>query len=107
MLDDDAVDEASVGKCAVDVEMKLDERCAVKLHAGPGQIRRAIRTPKGLQAVQEPENRFIFDQDLFAAGKTRLPDVMGTLEELHEHADRLFSEAITDVLHDAMEAVEI
>ena len=107
VLDDDAVDEASVGKCAVDVEMKLDERCAVKLHAGPGQIRRAIRTPKGLQAVQEPENRFNFDQDLFAAGKTRLPDVMGTLEELHEHADRLFSEAITDVLHDAMEAVEV
>lgn len=107
VLDDDGVDEGSVRKCAVEVEMQLDERSRVKLHAGPGQIRRAIRTPQGVQTVQEQDSRFIFDQDLFSAGKLRLPEVMETLDRLHGYADRLFSEAITDVLHDAMEAVEI
>ncbi len=105
VLDDDDVAEASVSKCSVDIEMKLDHGCAVKLHAGPGFIKRAIRTPKGIQQVQEPKPRFIFDQDLFSAGNIPLKDAAGVLDAVHEHADRIFSEAITDVLHNAMEPV--
>ena len=107
VLDDDAVDESSVAKCAVDVEQKLDGRCSMKLHAGPGTIRRAMRTDKGLQTVQEPETRFILDLDLYAGGKIPLADVAGTLEDLHSHADRVFSDAITDTLHNAMSPVEL
>ena len=107
VLDDDAVDEADVVKCAVDVEQKLDERCNLKLHAGPGTIRRAVRTDKGLQTVQEPETRFILDLDLYSGGKIELSDVAETLERLHAHADRVFSDAITDTLHDAMSPVEL
>ena len=105
VLDDDDIDEASVLKCGTDVELRLDSGCAVKLHAGPGFVKRAIRTPKGLQQVQEPKPRFIFDQDLYCAGNLNLQDVPSTLGTLHDHADRLFSEAITDVLHQAMEPV--
>ena len=105
VLDDDGIDEASVSKCATEVERKLDERCNLKLHAGPGLINRTVRTANGVQTIREPETRFIFDQDLYAAGNIKLPAVMDTLEELHDHADRIFSDAITDVLHDAMEPV--
>lgn len=105
VLDDDGVDEASVTKCGTDVEMKLGGNCAVKLHAGPGFVKRAIRTPQGIQQVQEPRPRFIFDQDLYCAGNLRLRDAAGVLGTLHDHAELLFSEAITDVLHDAMEPV--
>ncbi len=105
VLDSDDVDEASVTKCSVDLEMKLDRKNSVKLHAGPGFVKRAIRTPKGIQQVQEPKSRFIFDQDLFSAGNIPLKDAAAALDALHVHADRLFSEAITDVLHNAMEPV--
>ena len=107
VLDDDSVDESKVTKCAVDLEMRLDERAALKLHAGPGSVKRTLRTPEGLKTVQEKETRFIFDQDLFVQSKVKLPEVTETLEALHGHADRIFSDAITDALHDAMEAVEV
>lgn len=107
VLDDDEVDEASVSKCSIDVEMKLDGGCSAKVHAGPGFIKRAIRTPKGIQQLQEPKPRFIFDQDLFSAGSIKLQDAVGVLDALHGQADRLFAEAITDALHNAMEPVVV
>lgn len=107
VLDSDGVDETRVTKCSVDVEMQLDEHAAAKIHAGPGYIKRAIRTPNGVQTVQEPTPRFIFDQDLFSAVNIKLPATMETLERLHSHADRLFSDAVTDTLHDAMSPVEL
>ena len=107
VLDDDDVDEKNVSKCAIELEMRLDGRAALKLHAGPGSVKRTLRTPEGLKTLQEKETRFIFDQDLFVQGKVKLPEVTETLEALHGHADRIFSDAITDVLHDAMEAVEL
>ena len=84
MLDSDDVDEASVTKCSVDVERKLDETAHLKLHAGPGVIRRQIRTPGGVQTIQEKETRFILDLDLFASGNIRLPATMDTLQSLHD-----------------------
>ena len=105
VLDDDEVNEADVVKCAVDIERRLDARCALKVHAGPGNIRRQMRRGNEVQTVQEPETRFIFDQDLYAGGKIQLGEAAEVLEKLHGHADRVFSDAITDVLHDAMEPV--
>ena len=107
VLDSDDVDEASVTKCSVDVERKLDETAHLKLHAGPGVIRRQIRTPGGVQTIQEKETRFILDLDLFASGNIRLPATMDTLQSLHDHADAVFSDAITDTLHNAMGPVEL
>lgn len=107
VLDDDGVDESQVNQCSVDVQMRLDERAQLKLHAGPGRLSRTVKTPEGLRNIQDPEVHFIFDQDLYAGGNIKLPGVMETLSSLHRHADRLFSEAITDVLHTAMEPVEV
>ena len=107
VLDDDSIDEASVAKCSVDLLLRLDERAGLKLHAGPGRVNRAVQTPNGLQNVQDPEVRFILDQDLYTNGQTQLPAVMDDLSALHAHADRVFSEAITDLLHEAMSPVEV
>lgn len=107
VLDDGDIDEASVSRCTVDVERRLDERCKLRVHAGPGNVQRTIRTEGGVQTMNEPEPRFILDLDVFAAGQLRLETAAETLEQLHGHADRLFSEAITDTLHEALEPVEI
>jgi len=106
VLDCDEVEEASVTKCSIDIERKLDTQANLKLHAGPGIIQRAVRTANGVQTVPEQEQRYIFDQDLYAAGNIKLPATMDTLEVLHEHADTVFSDAITDILHNAMCPVE-
>lgn len=103
VLDEDEVDEQSVTKCSIDVERKLDAQTGLKLHAGPGLVQRNIRVGNKIQQVQEKDVRFIFDQDLFSTGKVKIPVVAETLEHLHEHADSTFSDAITTVLHDAME----
>lgn len=103
ILDEDEVDEASVTKCSVDIERKLDERASLKLHAGPGLVQRNIRNGNQIQQVQEKEVRFIFDQDLYSPVKVKPAAVVETLTVLHSHADSVFSDAITTVLHDAME----
>lgn len=108
VLDDDEIEEESVAKCSVDVERKLDAACGIKIHAGPGSIRRTVRTGSGVQTIQEPESRFILDLDVFStAGSIQLQDAAKTLEQLHDHADRVFSDAITNVLHEAMDPVEL
>ena len=60
-----------------------------------------------MQTIQEPETRFILDIDVYANGNTALGAAAETLEQLHGHADRAFSDAITDTLHNAMEPVTV
>lgn len=103
ILDEDGVAEESVTKCSVDVERRLDEHANLKLHAGPGFVQRNIRVGNKIQQVQEKTVRFIFDQDVFSSGKVKIAAVAETLDALHDHADSVFSDAITTVLHDAME----
>ena len=86
-----------------DVERKLDALAALKLHAGPGFVQRNIRSGNQVQQVQEKEVRFIFDQDVYSTGKVKVAAVAETLNALHAHSDSVFSDAITTVLHDAME----
>ncbi len=105
VLDEDEIDEASVTKCSIDVERRLDARAALKLHAGPGFVQRNIRNGNQIRQMQEKEIRFIFDEDVYSAAKVKVAAVAETLEALHDHADSIFSDAITTVLHDAMEPV--
>ena len=103
VLDEDEIDESSVIKCSIDIERRLDAHSAVKLHAGPGFVQRNIRNGNRVQQVQEKEVRFIFDQDVYSTGKVKVAAVAETLNALHAHSDSVFSDAITTVLHDAME----
>lgn len=94
-LAEEDVTEASASRCSVDAELAIRGGCRVKLHAGPGLVRRGNREDK--------EVKFIFDQDLYMPGQLPLNLVAGALQTLHTQADSIFRGAITDKLHEAMD----
>lgn len=98
-LADEDVNEGQSGRCTVEVELGLKAGCRLKLHAGPGMVKR------GGQADQEL--KFIFDQDLFLPGKVPVNMTTGALNTLHSQAFSIFRGAITDTLHDAMAPTSI
>lgn len=95
VLGEPDVDETTVTKNSLDVEMSLSGDCRMKLHAGPGMLKR------GPQETQK-ETRFILDGDFSAVGNLTGDQVPSRLETLHSWAVRLFQGAITRELHDAM-----
>ena len=93
-LGEEDVAEPSAIRCSVDAELNLRGGCKVKLHAGPGLTKQ--------NGKQDPEIKFIFDQDLYMNGKVPVNVSVGALETLHRHADSVFRGAITPTLHKAM-----
>ena len=94
-LGEEDVAENAVTRSSVDAELSLRAGCKVKIHAGPGLVKR------GGQADQEV--KFIFDQDLFMAGNIPVNASVGALQTLHAQAFPIFRGAITEKLHDALE----
>lgn len=94
-LMEEDVQESAVSRCSVDVEMAIRGGCRVKLHAGPGLVKR--------NGQQDKEVKFIFDQDLYMPGQVPVNLSAGALQTLHSQADSIFRGAITNLLHDAME----
>lgn len=94
LLGDNEVTETAATRSTVDAEMAIRGGCRVKIHAGPGLVKRG--------GTEDKEVRFIFDQDLFMPGKVAINLSAGALETLHSQADAIFRGAITDCLHDAM-----
>jgi len=94
-LAEEDVMEASASRCTLDLEMAIQGGCRIKLHAGPGRIKKA--------GVDDPETKFVFDQDLFMPGQVPVNLSAGALQTLHSQAYRIFRGAITDTLHAAME----
>lgn len=99
ILSEEDVAEAAASRCSVDVEMAIRGGCKAKIHAGPGLVKK--------NGVQDPEVKFIFDQDLFLPGKLPVNLSAGALQTLHGQAFSIFRGAITDTLHDAMEPEQI
>ncbi len=93
------VNEAATTRCSVDLEMALRGGCRAKIHAGPGFVKR--------NGQQDPEVKFIFDQDLYMSGNVPVNLSAGALQTLHAQAFGLFRGAVTDILHEAMEPVDI
>lgn len=98
-LADQDVTEVSTSRCTVDLETALRGGCRVKLHAGPGFVRKFGRDDK--------EVKFIFDQDLFMPGQVPVNLSAGALQTLHSQAWSIFRGAISDTLHDAMEPEDL
>ena len=94
-LAEEDVNEAASSRCTVDAEIALRGGCRVKLHAGPGLVKRGQQ--------QDKEVKFIFDQDLFLPGQLQLNLAVGALHTLHHQADSIFRGAITERLHEAMQ----
>ena len=99
LLSDEEILDSAASRNTVDAELAIRGGCRLKLHAGPGLVKRG--------AVDEKEVHFIFDQDLFMPGKVAVNHAAGALETLHRQADSIFRDAITDTLHDAMEPQNI
>lgn len=95
VLASEDVQEQSTSCCTLDADIALRGGCRVKLHAGPGMIRRGTQ--------QDPELKFILDQDLYMPGKLAVNLSAGALQTLHAQAWPLFRGVITDALHDSME----
>lgn len=90
----DGISEPSVTRCSVDTELGIRGGCRVKLHAGPGLVKR--------NGQQDKEVKFIFDQDLYMPGQVPVNLSAGALQTLHSQAFAIFRGAITDTLHDAL-----
>ena len=75
--------------------MNLPGGCRLKLHCGPGMVKR--------NNVEDKEIKFILDNDIFMLGKVEMKHTTAALTTVHTHADRAFRGAITRELHDAME----
>lgn len=98
-ISEEDVNETSVTRCSVDTEMTIRGGCRVKLHAGPGLVKRGTQ--------QDKEVKFIFDQDLYMPGQIPVSLSAGALQTLHSQAFSIFRGAITDTLHLAMEPERI
>lgn len=98
VLAEEDVPEAAVSKNAADVEMALPHGCQLKLHAGPGHLRRNNQTEK--------QTRFILDLDLSMTGQMTGVQIAGALSTLHNNSTSVFRGAILPRLHEAMEPVE-
>lgn len=99
LLSDEEIAETQTTRCSVDAEAAIRGGCRVKLHAGPGMIRK--------NGKPDPEVKFIFDLDLFMVGNLPVNLSASTLETLHSQAFPIFRDAITDTLHDAMDPQSI
>ena len=95
ILDDEDIIETNVGRCSVDVELNIRGGCKAKIHAGPGMVNR--------NGKQDPEVKFVFDQDLYMPGNVPVNLSAGALQTLHGQAFPIFRDAITQRLHEAME----
>jgi len=98
-LSQDDVVPSAVTHCGVDTQLNLKSGCRVKIHAGPGLVKR--------NGQSDPEPKFIFDMDLFMPGQVPVNHSAGALQTLHSQAFPIFRGAITDTLHDAMEPITI
>lgn len=99
LLDEDDVPEHTVGRCNMDAELAIGGGCRVKIHAGPGLIKK--------NGKADNEVRFIFDQDLFMAGNVPVNHSAAALETLHSQAYSILRGAITDTLFDALEPTSL
>lgn len=95
-LAEEDVDEQTVQKSAVEMELSLSGSCHARVHAEPVRL----KSPK--TGEPEGEQKFILDIDLSMRGSLSAQLAAGALETLHGHSTGVFRGAITDALHDAM-----
>lgn len=94
LLAEEDVANTNVSRCSLDAEVSIRGGCKVKIHAGPGLVKK--------NGQGDNEIKFILDQDLFMPGQIPVNMSAGALQTLHSQAWSIFRGAITDTLHDAM-----
>lgn len=99
LMAEETLRETAFSRCTQDAELALPGGCRLKLHTGPGLIRRGSDTP-------DQEIRYILDIDVSMSGNLPMNAAAGAMSTLHVHAWSVFRDVITDALHEAMEPKE-
>lgn len=99
LMSDDTMDETKFTCCSCDVDTAIYNGCRVKIHAGPGRVRR--------NGVDDGEIKFIFDLDLYMMCNIPVNHAAGALETIHAQSFPIFRGAITETLHNAMEPTPV
>lgn len=99
LLAEEDVSDSTVPRNSIDAEVNIRAGCKVKIHAGPGLVRK--------NGKADSEVKFIFDQDLYMPGKIPVNTSVGALQTLHAQADSIFRGAITPLTHRAMNPEEV
>lgn len=95
LLAKEDVSERAFSRCSQDVEMAVGGGCRMKLHVGPGMVKKGPEPDK--------EVKLIFDLDVSMTGNIPVNMAAGAMETAHVQAGNIFRDAITDTLHDALE----
>ena len=95
ILSEEDVPEKSVSRCSLDAEMALAGGCRLKLHSGPGLVRRAGKP-------EDKEVKWILDLDISMSGNVPVNQSAPALQMLHMHSTPVFRSAFTDLLYEAM-----
>jgi uncharacterized protein (TIGR04255 family) len=97
LMGEEDVPEQAFQRASQEVEMALPGGCRLKLHCGPGLIKRPN------EANNDNELRYLLDIDVFMLGNIEMKHSAGALNTVHSNAGRIFRGAITETLHDAMD----
>ncbi len=89
------IQERAFSRATQDVEAAIPGGCRMKLHVGPGMIKRGNDT-------SDKEVKLIFDLDVFMGGNLPVNMAAGAMETVHTQAGAIFRDAITDTLRDAL-----
>lgn len=95
LMADEDIQERAFAKIMQEAEVSLPGGCRLKIHCGPGMVKR--------NNVEDKEIKFILDNDVFMLGNIEMKHSAGALNTVHTNADRIFRGQITKTLHDAME----
>lgn len=90
------IPEQAFSRCSQDVEAAIPGGCRMKLHCGPGMIKRGKDTA-------DQEVKLIFDLDVSMSGNVPVNMAAASMQTVHTQAGSIFRDAVTDTLHDALE----
>lgn len=96
LLSEEDVPEQAFSRCTQDVEAAIPGGCRMKLHVGPGMLKR------GNEAADK-ESKLIFDLDVSMNGNIPVNLAAASMQTVHTQAGSIFRDAITDTLHSAMD----
>ena len=96
VLTSDDLPEQAFTRCTQDIDAKIPGGCQLKLHVGPGLIKRGSNTA-------DKEVKLIFDLDVSMGGNVPVNLAAASMQTIHTQAGSIFRDAITDTLHHAMD----
>lgn len=96
LLCEEDVPEQAFTRCTQDMEAAIPGGCRMKLHVGPGMLKRG-------NDASDKETKLIFDLDVSMSGNVPVNMAAASMQTLHTQAGSIFRDAVTDTLHSAME----